>query len=183
MVNSNVSGEKGRRLRIVILTSVFAAMSIVLGKFLAINIGDTLRFSFENLPIMVCSFLFGPAWGGACGLVADVLGCILRGYAINPLITAASVLMGIIPGVLARTVFKSGTFPGYVISGFISHVVCSMAVKTVALHVYYSTPYPALLAQRIPTYIIIGLLESSIAALLLKQKVVKREMVSAPCNR
>lgn len=167
---------KNKNLRALIVTAILAAMSIVLGKFAAINIGDTLRFSFENLPIMLASFIFGPIYGASCGLVADVLGCILRGYAINPGITAASVLMGVIPGLLSRTVFKGFKIPSVVASGFISHVVCSMIVKTAALHIYYSTPYPALLLQRIPTYIVIGLLESYICALLIKQKVIKKEI-------
>ncbi|MBQ7715838.1 MAG: folate family ECF transporter S component [Clostridia bacterium] len=164
-------------LRPLIITAVFAAMSIILGKFAAINIGDTLRFSFENLPIMLASFLFGPLWGGACGLVADILGCILRGYAINPVITVAAVVMGIIPGVMTRYVFKNTKTLSVLISGFVSHVVCSMIIKTVALHIYYSTPYGALLLQRVPTYVVIGLLEPYLCSLLLNSKAVKKEIL------
>ncbi len=152
-------------------------MSIILGKFAAINIGDTLRFSFENLPIMLASFLFGPLWGGACGLVADILGCILRGYAINPGITAAAVIMGIIPGVMTRYVFKNIKTVSVLISGLTSHVVCSMIIKTVALHIYYSTPYGALLLQRVPTYIVIGLLEPYLCSLLMRNKAIKKEIL------
>jgi len=168
---------KNKNLRALIITAVFAALSIVFGKFAAINIGDTLRFSFENLPIMLTSFLFGPVWGGACGLVADLLGCVLRGYAINPGITFAAVVMGIIPGVLTRYVFKKDDILRVVISGFISHIVCSIFIKTVALHIYYATPYAALFATRVPTYIVIGLLESYICAVLMKSKVIRKEIM------
>ncbi|MBQ7671154.1 MAG: folate family ECF transporter S component [Clostridia bacterium] len=168
---------KKKNLRALIITAVFAALSIVLGKFAAINIGDTIRFSFENLPIMLTSFLLGPLWGGACGLVADVLGCILRGYAINPGITAAAVLMGVIPALMTRYILKKdGTVP-VLISGFTSHVICSMLIKTVALHIVYLTPYGTLFATRVPTYAVIGLLESYICALLMKNKTIRRELM------
>ena len=109
---------KNKRLRALIITAVLAAMSIVLGKFLQIPIGDSFRISFENLPILMASFMFGPIYGGACGLVADLLGCVLRGYAIIPLITVASFLMGIIPGVLTRFVFKKMNMPCSYRQGF-----------------------------------------------------------------
>ena len=175
---------ENKHLRALILTAVFAAMSIVLGKFLAFNIGDTIRISFENLPIMLASFLLGPIWGGACGLIADTLGCVLKGYALIPLITVASVLMGVIPGTLTRYIFKKNNIPAVMISGFISHVVCSMAVKTVALHYVYGTPFAALLATRIPIYIVTGGLEAYICAVLLRSKVIKREiLIDCKCRK
>ena len=40
----------------------------------------------------------GPVAGGVCGLCADIVGCFLKGYAVNPFITLASILWGVLPG-------------------------------------------------------------------------------------
>ena len=164
-------------LKALIMTSIFAAMSIVLGKFLQIPIGDSIRISFENLPIMLASFMFGPIFGGACGLVADLLGCVLRGYAIIPLITVASCLMGIIPGVMTRYVFRKSTTFFIIASGFISHIICSMTVKTIALHRVYGMYYALLIPTRVLVYTVTGLAEAYICSLLLSRNVIKREII------
>ena len=168
---------KNKHLRALIITSAFAAMSIVLGKFLQIPIGDSIRISFENLPIMLASFLFGPVYGGACGLVADLLGCVLRGYAIIPAITVAACLMGIIPGTLTRYVFRKDTTPFVVASGFISHAVCSMGIKTVALHHVYGMDYAVLIPSRVLIYTVTGLVEAYLCALLMKRSVIKKQIL------
>ena len=68
-----------RRLRILLLISMFSALSIVFGKFLAFNIGDTIRISFENLPILFAGIFLGPLHGMIVGVVADLVGCVLAG--------------------------------------------------------------------------------------------------------
>ena len=168
---------KNKELRALIITAVFAAMSIVLGKFLQIPIGDSFRISFENLPILMASLMFGPIYGGACGVVADLLGCVLRGYAIIPLITVAAGLMGIIPGVLTRFVFKKLSMPYVITSGLISHVICSMTVKTIALHMAYGMDYSVLIPTRVLIYTLTGLAESYICAVLLKRNIIKKEII------
>ncbi|MBR6917232.1 MAG: folate family ECF transporter S component [Clostridia bacterium] len=168
---------KNKRLAALIITAIFASLSIVLGKFAAISIGDTIRISFENLPIMLASFMFGPIYGAVCGLVADLLGCLLRGYAIIPFITVASVVMGVIPGLMTRFVFKNRKTLSVMISGMTSHAVASMVIKTVALHIAYLTPYSYLIPTRVPVYIAVGLAESYICAVLLKRKFVAREIL------
>ncbi len=170
---------KNKNLRAIIMTAILAAMSIVLGKFLQIPIGDSFRISLENLPLILASFMFGPILGGACGLVADLLGCVLRGYAIIPLITVASCVMGIIPGLLTRYVFKKDTTLFVMISGFTSHVICSMIIKTIALHMAYGMPYATLIPTRVLIYTVTGLAESYICALLLKRNFIKKQILHA----
>ena len=67
-----------------VVCAFLVALSIVCGKFLAIPVGEILRFSFENLPILFAGLAFGPVAGALVGVCADLLGCVLRGYAINP---------------------------------------------------------------------------------------------------
>ena len=39
----------------------------------------------------------GPVAGGVCGLCADIIGCFMKGYAVNPFITVAAILWGVLP--------------------------------------------------------------------------------------
>lgn len=167
--------KKSKNLRVPVFAAVLAALSIVLGKFAAINIGDTIRISFENLPIILSSVILGPIWGALCGVCADLLGCVLRGFAINPLITVVQAVMGILPGVLTRYVFRSTSARYAAASTAITHVICSMGLKTVALHIVFTTPYAALFATRIPSYLLVGAAEAYICFLLLKSSIIRKE--------
>ena len=82
---------RSHHLRILCAAALLAALSIVLGKYLAINVTDSIRFSFENLSILLAGIFLGPLVGGIVGAVADLVGCLMVGYAINPLITLGAV--------------------------------------------------------------------------------------------
>ena len=166
---------KKQNLRVPVTTAVLAALSVVLGYLLAINIGDTMRISFENLPIILASLVLGPAWGAACGVVADLVGCLIRGFAVNPMITAAAGLMGVVPWVFAKKIFRSYSMWSVAASVVISHIVCSLVVKTVALHIWYSTPYAALFASRGAIYAVTAAVEAYVCALILKSGVIRKE--------
>ncbi|MBP3583660.1 MAG: folate family ECF transporter S component, partial [Clostridia bacterium] len=73
-------------LQLAVALSMLAAISIILGKYLAFGIGNVLRFSFENLPIAFAGIAFGPIAGALVGAVADLIGCLLVGYEINWLV-------------------------------------------------------------------------------------------------
>ena len=174
-VRRAVGGFRGRELRFAVTAAILAALSIVFGKFAAIPIGDSIRISFENLPLILCSVLLGPIWGMGAAIVADLLGCVLRGYAIIPTITLAQALIGFIPGVLTRFVFRRTTAPTVAISAAIAHIVCSMGLKTYALSATYGTPFFTLLPWRVLTYLGVGALEAYLCATLVRVGTVRRE--------
>ncbi len=144
-----------------------ASLSIVLGKYLAFNLGDSIRISFENLPIIFAGLFFGPAIGGAVGLTADLLGCILVGYTINPIITLGACSIGILSGIVSkkhsvklnRTVIFSVAF---------SHLFGSVLIKTFGLSLYYSMPFVITMLWRLLTYSMIATAESVILIFLTK---------------
>ena len=74
-------------LRVSVLMAMLSAISIICGKYLAFGVGNVLRFSFENLPIIFASVALGPIPGMLVGIVADLVGCLMVGYTINPLVT------------------------------------------------------------------------------------------------
>lgn len=142
---------------------MLAALSIILGKVLKIAVGDTIRISFESLPVILSSLFLGPYFGMATGLVADLVGCLIVGYAVNPFITAGCVLMGLLPFIF-RKVFKGkfGVFP----SVMLSHMIASVGVKTAGLIFCYGGGV-SLVFIRLATYLVISAVEAYICFVLL----------------
>ena len=152
-------------LQIFAMSAILAAFSVVFGKYLAINIGESIRFSFENLPILLAGLYFGPLYGGAVGLTADLVGCLLVGYAINPIITLGAASIGIISGIVGKVVKKNGLFrilPAIVFSHFLGSVV----IKTIGMAVFFQLPFWVTFGWRCVNYLIIGTAEGILLYLL-----------------
>ena len=164
-------------LRVMVLCSVFVAISIVCGKYLAIRGGDVLRFSFENLPIILAGIAFGPVAGAAVGVVADLVGCMLVGYAINPLITIAGGFIGAISGLMFYLCRKAPLWLGATLSVAVSHIIGSVLIKTVGLSVFYSMPLWELMLWRLLNYVIIGTVECILINVLLKNKAFRKQLM------
>ncbi|MCM1132811.1 MAG: folate family ECF transporter S component [Ruminococcus flavefaciens] len=182
--NNNTAGNLRLfgNVRVMIISGLFVALSIVLGKFLQIPIGDSIRISFENLPLMMAGIFFGPFVGGAVGLGADLVGCLLKGYAINPIITLGAVSIGFLSGLVYMMTAKkkSASIPAVFMSVFSAHIVGSMLIKTIGLYIYYYTPMEVLF-WRIPTYIAITVLETVIISLLLRNRAFSNQLDKV-CN-
>ena len=171
--------KNNRFLRIAVFSSFLAAMSIVFGKYLAINLGEVLRMSFENTPIIFAGLAFGPIVGAAVGIVADLVGCLLVGYAVNPLITLGAAVIGIVSGVFRIFLGTRGGVSRYLmilVAILLSHGVGSVLIKTIGLSAFYAMPYHALLLWRSLNYLIVGSIESVILIPLLSNKRIKEEI-------
>ena len=167
-------------LKITVSLAMLAAISIVLGKYLAISVGEVLRFSFENLPVILAAVAFGPAAGALVGAVADLVGCLLVGYTINPLITLGGVCIGITSGISYRILGKS-SLPFWLkiaISVALSHLLGSVVVKTFGLAQWYNMPFLILMLWRLLNYVIVGALEGALVFILMKNKLISREIAS-----
>ncbi len=160
--------------RVLIITALLIAMSIVFGKLLAFNIGP-LRISFENLPLLMAGILFGPAIGLVAGAAAAILGCLIVGYAINPIITIGAALIGTIAGLMFRLPIIKGQDVRLVISIFTAHIIASMIVKSIGLMVYYGYTIESV-ALRVPLYIGISIVESAVMFALMRNKAFRTEL-------
>ena len=169
----------GSFLRIAVFSSFLAAMSIVFGKYLAINLGEVIRISFENTPIIFAGLAFGPIAGAAVGIVADLVGCLLVGYAVNPIITIGAAAIGALAGLFRIFVRTSEGVSRYLLiiaAIFNSHIIGSVLIKTAGLAAFYSMPYPVLLLWRALNYLIVGTLESLILVPLISNKRINEEI-------
>lgn len=150
-------------MRLLVVCALLSAMSIILGKYLAIGIGEVMRFSLENLPILVAGFAFGPIAGVAVGVVADLVGCVLVGYAINPVVTVGAAAIGLLSGIYRYLPAAGGNksrFVRILLVAFFAHAVGSVVIKTFGLASFYAMPYFALMLWRALNYLIVGAAES-----------------------
>ena len=153
------------------ICALFAALSIVFGKYLSIST-DLFRISFENLTVIMAGIFFGPIAGALTGACADLLGCVLVGYSINPLITVGAASVGFLAGGSFR-VLRRLELPALrlYLSVMIGHTVGSMVIKTFGLWLYFGQPIEILI-WRVPLYTVLGALEFYLIYMLMRSKAV-----------
>ena len=170
---------KGQKsLRITIILALMVAISILMGKYLAIRGGDVMRFSLENTPIILSGIAFGPGAGALVGLVADLVGCVMVGYTINPLVALGAVAIGLISGFVPRILAKvniNGKM-SLAITVAIAHLIGSVVIKTVGLSSYYDMPLVILMLWRVLNYLIVGALDGIVVHILLSRKEIDKQI-------
>ncbi len=170
MLKNLLKTENLKNTKVLAVTALFSAISIVCGKFLAFNLGDTLRFSFENTPIIIIGYFFGPITASLCGIVADLVGCVLRGYAINPILTLASAYIGFSAGLFFHLFNKINMYLQTFLTLLLCHSVGSVFIKTIGLCLWYGSPFEITLLQRSLNYTVVLIFEYIILIILLKNK-------------
>lgn len=85
--------------------ALFVALDLVVGRLLSVDLGPY-RISFGSVVLILSGLWLGPVAGGICGFGADIIGCFMKGYTVNPLITLAAVMWGVIPA-LMKGLFSS----------------------------------------------------------------------------
>ncbi len=156
-------------IKVMVVCALFVALSIVLGKFLSFKIGDVIRLSFENLSLLLAGILYGPLIGMFTAVTADIVGCFLYGYTINPIITLGAACIGFFSGALSAFAFKKHLLPNVAISVFVSHIIGSVIVKSIGLYIYAPNQRDMLI-WRVPSYLIIATAETAIIFTLLSSK-------------
>lgn len=164
--------------RIMILAALFTAMSIVFDKFLAVNIGDSIRIGLGGLPLQMAGIMLGPAVGAAVGGVSDIIGCLLKGYSINPVITLGAISVGFISGLMFHKGLASmdkALLPRIALSTVTAHMIGSMLIKSIGMFLYFHTPMQTLVL-RVPIYIVTAAIETAIIYFLMRNKAFMNEL-------
>ena len=169
------SKSKANLLKITAVSAVLAACSIILGKYLQIPIGDAIRISFENLPILLAAFYFGPISAVAVAVVADLVGCLLLGYTINPIVTLGATAIGLVAGIFAHILRRQG-FLKVFFTVLPAHLIGSVLIKTFGLAKFYSMPLTELILIRLFVYLAISAAEIFIIFMLSKNRAFSSQM-------
>ena len=114
------------------------------------NFGNGLfRVTFENLPIMLSGFCFGPVVGGMVGIATDLISYLLSNQTLPPneWVTVGAFLIGFLSGVFFYVPFRKRTIR-IVFSASLAHLIGSVIVKSIGLYRYYGIA----VLWRIPLY-------------------------------
>ena len=162
-------------LKLTVIIALLCAISIVAGKYLAIRGGEIMRFSLENMPVIFAGMAFGPVAGVLVGVVSDLIGCVLVGYTINPLVTVGAGAIGLVSG-LMPIILKKANIPTPLMTAITvasAHIIGSVIIKTIGLYTYYTMPFTVLLLWRVLNYLIVGGLDGGVVYVLLRNKEIK----------
>ena len=154
--------------RTLVMLALLTAMSIVFARVFTISTGFV-RFNLGALPTHLAAVWFGPAGGFAVGALADMIGGTLSGYSINPLITLGAGSVGLVSGLLFRQPSQLRLGLRLQLSITAGHVVGSVIINSIALHLFYGYAWPVL-AARIPNALILSAVNTVLVRLLLQNK-------------
>lgn len=155
-----------------VFSALMVAMCIIIGAVCKayFTLTPVLRITFDNMPIILLGFIFGPIYSVMAAVVADIISALSAGYAPTPLITVGAACVGLVAGILPRYIIKRKGFLSVLSVALASHAVGSVLVKTYALADLYSLEFLPTLWVRIPLYAVIALAESYLVYIILKNK-------------
>lgn len=153
------------------LCAVLTATSMILTRLLAIPIGDSLRFSLGNVPILLAGIWLGPIAGALVGFAADLLGSfLLSGLGWYPPLALSPVLVGLLAGLLKPLLLRPLTLWRVALMTSITCLVTSLGWTTLALTWLYGTfSFGELLLMRAPLSLAMLCVEAALVYLLCKR--------------
>lgn len=160
-------------LQVLAITSLLVALSVTFGKLLAVNITQSFRISFENLPILFAGIAFGPWVGAVAGMIADLIGCVAVGFAVNPIITLGAACVGLVSGLVSHFWLTEKNQKSILVSVAAAHLAGSILVKSLGIYLWYGTPL-SVLWLRIPIYLVTGTAEAYLILLLFQSRALDR---------
>lgn len=106
--NQKTSLRKTFSTQNLVMMAALIAIQIVLARFLSIQASDTLRISFESIPVILAGMWLGPLPGAIVAVLADFLGTIIHGYgAWFPPLVLGPLAVGVLSGVATKYIFRS----------------------------------------------------------------------------
>ncbi len=159
-------------------TAMLIALSVVFERLLPIVDAPEMRLSLGNVPIALASLSISPLHGVVCGVIADVIGCFIKGYAPNPFLMAAPVAVGLLPAVFARICdkMKMGLLPKLVCSMVLTNIIASGVLTPFGLSILYGSVFSVLFVTRIPTMVLGTVIEILVLYLIMKSSIITKTL-------
>ena len=168
--------DRTKRLKVMTVGAMMAALSIILERFLPItppsNMMD-IRITLSNIPIILASVLVSPIAGALCGVVSDIIGCFISGYAPFPILTLAPLVMGLLPGIAMGKKGKY-SFVKVLLTITVTHILASVLITTLGLCVMKGAPFIPMLITRLPSCGINLVIDVTLVYILLKSPLHKK---------
>ncbi|MCW3489160.1 folate family ECF transporter S component [Dethiobacter alkaliphilus] len=143
-------------IRQVIYAGLLIAISIILERLGAVMVGNSIRLSFGNVPIYIGGILLGPVAGGAVGAVSDLLGYLINSFggAFIPQIFLASVMRGVIPGLVFFKMKGTNLHVKVLVAIILTEFVAGVILTTWGLSWLFDTPFMVLLPPRLVALVV-----------------------------
>ena len=148
--------------------ALLVALNLVLMRVLRFELG-AYRITIGHIATIMAGLWLGPVSGGLCGLAADLLGCLLDGYAVNPIISVGAILWGILPAVTLRKLADKGRKVqsiGITLSVCCTCVLSIIGCTTAGLVLLMGYNFYAIIPGRIALAAIMAVIYSLLANLL-----------------
>ena len=143
--------------RTLTMLALLTAMSIIFARVFTVSTGF-LRFNLGALPTHLAAVWFGPAGGFVGGALADMIG-----------VTLGAGSVGLVSGLLYRSLHEMRLGLRLQISILAGHLVGSVVINSLALHLFYGYQW-ALLAARIPNALVLSVVNTLLVRILLENK-------------
>jgi len=132
----------------IVVLGLMMAITIILTRYLAINVGGWFRLSLGSVSTMLTGMWFGPVAGFIAGAAADAIGLMIApsgGWL--PLITLSAALWGVIPALMTGLIrgSKKRRIVMICVAVVMTSVVCQLGLTTIALMQLYG---PSILPSR-----------------------------------
>lgn len=150
------------------------ALSVIIG-IICKNLftwGIYYRVTFENFPIILAGFCFGPFYGAAVAVGADVISCLCSSNpVINPIITLGAAAVGFVSGIvgavsrkLAPNLKNNTTLA---LSVAFAHLIGQVIIKSIGKIVMFGMPLAGVLVG-LGISCVVGIIEFFLIRMILK---------------
>ena len=134
-----------------VFMALLVAMHLVLTRVLVIDLG-AYRISVGSVCTILAGLWLGPVAGGLCGFASDIIGCFMKGYAVNPFITVAAILWGVLPALVRPLIAnkkKTGKTVGICVSIVVTAILSSLVLTTAGLVIMLGYNFYAIMPGRL----------------------------------
>ena len=134
-----------------VFMALLVAMHLVLTRVPVIDLG-AYRISVGSVCTILAGLWLGPVAGGVCGFASDIIGCFMKGYAVNPFITVAAILWGVLPALVRPLIAnkkKTGKTVGICVSIVVTAILSSLVLTTAGLVIMLGYNFYAIMPGRL----------------------------------
>lgn len=143
--------------RNLVLMAVLIAIQIVLARYLAVQVNENLRISFETIPLALAGMWLGPLAGVLVAWISDFLGVIIYGYGVYfPPISLGPMAFALICGLSTKYVFRSSLSENRDAWKAALTVVVASIVNTFGIGLVTTTLYQMIIVGKDGTFAILA---------------------------
>lgn len=158
----------------VVYCAVFAALGVILSRFLGFHVGETMRISIEAVPMVLAGIFFGPVPGALVGFVADFIGCMVSPFGYNPMLCLPPILYGLFGGLFRPVLAKKTDFWTLLLTMLPPVVLGSMLLQSLIMGQIYGKGFWYFFSTRAIEYSIKLVVEVVILQVLFGTKIFQR---------